>query len=448
MNNKGLIFIIISILLVNCSFDNKTGIWGGGKEEKRRIAELQQKQKETISTNKIYSSENIYSQEKSLQVKISLPKPKKTLSWEMAGLNYQNFIGNIYLSGIDNIFLKKKIGKNKLSMSKITNQPLIYKNNIFISDDKGTIFNIDMNSKMNWKKNIYKKIYKKIYKNLTFAIYENKIYISDNIGFIYALSIETGNLIWIKNHGIPLKSKIKIYENKIFLINQDNRLIALNINDGSIIWNIRSISSFIKSQSLLSIAFSKNGILVAINSAGDLIKANTVNGEVVWSLNTLGSMLAHATDFFRPSDVVISDENIIFSNQESIFSYSLSNGYTNWENRISSIATPIVSGENIFFITENGYFIIMSLNNGKIISSTNILKILKERKQNTKVTGFVMGSGKIFAVTLNGYLITCSALTGQTESFKKIGSPITSSPIIYDGKLFIYTEDSRILGFQ
>ena len=79
----------------------------------------------------------------------------------MSGLNYQNFIGNIYLSGINNIFLKEKVGKNKFSLSKVTASPLIYKNYILLSDDRGTIFNISQNGKKIWKKNIYKKIYKK-----------------------------------------------------------------------------------------------------------------------------------------------------------------------------------------------------------------------------------------------------------------------------------------------
>ena len=169
---KKLIFFLVLILLVNCSFDNKTGIWSGDKDEKRRISELEKKQSRTISTDTIYSSENTYSEEKTLVKKISLSMPKKNLSWEMSGLNHQNFLGNIYLSGIDNTFLKKKIGKNKFSISRITASPLIYKNNIFLSDDNGTIFNIDQSGKINWKKNIYKKIYKKIYKNLTFSIYK------------------------------------------------------------------------------------------------------------------------------------------------------------------------------------------------------------------------------------------------------------------------------------
>ena len=58
------------ILLVNCSFDNKTGIWSGDKDEKRRISELEKKQGRTISTDTIYSSENIYSEEKTLVKKM------------------------------------------------------------------------------------------------------------------------------------------------------------------------------------------------------------------------------------------------------------------------------------------------------------------------------------------------------------------------------------------
>ena len=75
---KNLIFFLILILLVNCSFDNKTGIWSGGEDEKRKIAELEEKQNQAIYTDKIYSSENVYSEEKALVKKISLSEPKKT----------------------------------------------------------------------------------------------------------------------------------------------------------------------------------------------------------------------------------------------------------------------------------------------------------------------------------------------------------------------------------
>ena len=445
---KNLVFFLIIILLVNCSFDTKTGIWTGEKNEKKKIVELEKEQIRKKNLEIIYSTGKVHSLEKTLTKKISLSKPKKNSSWKMSGLNQQNFLGNIYLSGIDNRFLKKKIGKNKFSLSKTTASPLIYKNNIFLSDNKGTIFNIDAFGKINWKKNIYRKIYKKLYKKLTFSIYKNNIYIADNIGFIYAIALDTGELIWIKNIGVPFKSKIKIFDNKIFLMNQDNKLFSFNVKDGSIIWNVSSVSSFIKSQNFLSLALSEQGDVIAITSLGDLLKINSINGNIDWSLNTLGSMLPEVTDFFESSDIVINNENIIFSTRSSLFSCDLNDGYINWKIDISSIAAPIVDGKNIFFVTENGYFVIINVDTGEIISSTNILKILKKKKQSTEVTGFIMGSGKIYSVTSNGYLIVSSAISGKVENFKKIGDPVTSVPVINNGKLFIYTENSRILGFN
>ena len=291
-------------------------------------------------------------------------------------------------------------------------------------------------------------MYKKIYKNVTFSIYKNEIYVADNIGFIYSLSLKTGRLLWIKNHGVPLKSNIKVYDEKIFLINQDNRLICLDIKNGSKIWDIRSVTSFIKSQYLLSIALSKNGDLLTLNSTGDLSKIKSSNGRIYWQLNPTGSTFAHDTDFFRSSDIAISDNDIIFSASSSIFSINLERGYINWRHNINVKNTPIIDGNNVSLVSNNGYFINIDRKSGEIIWSINILKILKKKKRNTKVTSFIMGSGKIYVTTHNGYIIVCSASSGKVESFKKIGERVVTSPVIANGSLYLLTEKSRILGFN
>ena len=445
---KYLIFFLIFILFASCSFDNKSGIWSGSEKAKKKVSKLEKEQRRVIDVVKVYTSETFFSKEIPAVKSVNLTKPKTNSFWKMSGLNLQNFVGNIYLSGIDNNFLKKKIGKNKFSISQVMASPLVFNDNIIFADDTGTIFSINQRGKINWKKNIYKKIYKKIYKHLSFSIYKDKIYIADNIGFIYAISSESGKLIWLKNYEIPIKSNIKIFDNKIFVINQDNRLLCLDIEKGSKIWDVRSISSFIKSQNFFSLAISKEGDLVTLNSSGDLLKIKASNGKIYWSLNTTDPTINLDDDFFKSSEIVIRDNDIIFSASSSIFSLNLHNGFLNWKEDIGSKNTPIVDGSNIFLITEHGYFVNIDRNSGKIIWSTNILKILKKRKQMTQITGFIMGSGKIYATTLNGYLIVCSAVSGNIEYFKKIGNQITAAPIINDGSLYILTENSRILGFN
>ena len=445
---KYLIFFLVFILLVSCSFDNKSGVWSGSEKEKKKVSELTKEQSRIIDVVKVYTSESFYSKEIPAVQIVSLTEPKTNSSWKMSGLNLQNFVGNIYLPGIGNNFLKKKIGKDKFSISLVMSSPLVFNDNIIFADDAGTIFSINQRGKINWKKNIYKKIYKTIYKNLSFSIYKDNIYIADNIGFIYAISTESGKLIWLKNYEVPLKSNVKIFDNKIFVINQDNRLLCLDTDKGSKIWDVRSISSFIKSQNFLALAVTKEGDLVTLNSSGTLLKVKANNGKIYWTLNTTDSATNLDDDFFKSSEIVISDNDIIFSASSSIFSLNLHNGFLNWKEDIGSKNTPIVDGNNIFLITEHGYFINIDRNSGKIIWSTNILKILKKRKQMTQITGFIMGSGKIYATTLNGYLIVCSAASGNIEYFKKIGEQITAAPIINGGSLYILTENSRILGFN
>ena len=107
-NKKSFIFFSIFILFTSCSFDTKTGIWGEGEKEKQKIALLEEEQKQIINTEKIYSSENIFSKEIPLKKSINLSEPKKNKSWNTSGLNNQNFLGNIYLPRSGNVFLKKK----------------------------------------------------------------------------------------------------------------------------------------------------------------------------------------------------------------------------------------------------------------------------------------------------------------------------------------------------
>jgi len=450
MNKKTryLIFIFIITVLANCSFDKKTGIWSGSESEKERISELERIQKQEINVVKIYSSKVFFSEEISPIKNVNLPNDKKNLSWEMAGLNLQNYLGNIHLPSIENKFLKKKVGKNKFSISKITPSPVVLEDNIIFSDDTGSIFNINKNGKVKWKKNIYKKVYKKVYKNLSISSYKDKIYIADNIGFIYSINLDSGKLVWIKNHGVPLKSNIKIFNNNIFLVNQDNRLLCLDLSTGSLVWDVRSISTFIKSQNFLGLAISEGGDIFILASSGDLLKINSRSGRIYWSLNVTGTLSAYDTDFFKSSDIVIDESEVIFSTSKSIFSFNADNGYLNWEKNINSSNTPIVSGENIFVVTDNGYFLCINKRSGQIIFSTNILKVLKKKKQKTIISGFVIGSGKIYATTLNGFLIVCSANSGKIEYSKKIDDSITSSPIISDGSLYILTGNSRIFGFH
>ena len=55
INKKILIIILLCILLNNCSFDNKTGLWDGEEEEREAISKIEEEQNQVINVRKIFS---------------------------------------------------------------------------------------------------------------------------------------------------------------------------------------------------------------------------------------------------------------------------------------------------------------------------------------------------------------------------------------------------------
>ena len=245
-----------------------------------------------------------------------------------------------------------------------------------------------------------------------------------------------------------MASYIKVLNDRIFLIDQDNKILCINSKNGNLIWDILSIASFIKSDNLLSLAISKNGYLFANTSSAELYKIVPETGQIIWSSNTAESSYSNATDFYKFSQILAYENEIIYSSGSSIFSQDASTGGMNWKSDVSTVGTPIIDGDNIFIVTENGYFVILNRKNGIILSSTNIFKILKKRKQKTKVTSFLLAAEKIFAITSNGNLIISSATTGKAEYFKKIGDKSISQLIINDGSLYLLSKKSKIIGLN
>ena len=139
-----------------------------------------------------------------------------------------------------------------------------------------------------------------------------------------------------------MQGELEIYENKIYLVNQDNKIICLSVEDGSKVWDYPSLSSFIKLQNLLSLAISDKGELVTLNSSGDLLKFKSSNGLLYWSFDATRSTYAHDSDFFKSSQIVLTDDSIIFFASTSLFSFNLFNGALNWKHNIYSQNVPII----------------------------------------------------------------------------------------------------------
>ena len=425
-------FVLLLLpLLVNCSFDTRSGIWTENKD----IAKID----ENIS--KVFKKKTIIKKEFNSDLKIET-------NFSADPKNVKNDLANNL--GID-IFDHEIKKISKFKFSKIENfdyfEPeLIADENTFaFFDDKGNLIKFNDNLKTIWKKNYYTKQEKKMKPILTLYKHDKYLIVVDTISKFYVVNYDTGNLIWSKKNRNPFNSQIKIFRDKIFTIDMNNILRSFSLKNGDELWNFKSENTFLKSNKRSSIVVINNNVYFN-NSVGDIIALSTSDGSVLWQMPTQSSDVYENSFSLINSDLVAKDNDLFFSNNRNEFySMNLSNGLINWKQEINSIVRPIIYNNLILTFSNEGYFFVIDKNNGNIIRITDVFDVFENNKRKKiNPIGFIAGTKKIILSLNNGRLLIIDILTGKTEKISKIDNEKISRPFIFDKKIMLVKNNSII----
>ena len=142
------------------------------------------------------------------------------------------------------------------------------------------------------------------------------------------------------------------------------------------------------------------------------------------------------------SDLVISGEDIIFSNNRNEFySFNLINGVLNWKQNINSSVRPIIINNHIFTFSNEGYFFLIDRKSGNIIRITNVFKNFNK---SIYPIGFIVGQKEILLSTSNGRLLIVDIATGKTKSILKIDNDMISRPFVFNKQVLLVKNNSII----
>ena len=428
--NKLAKIIILFLLITNCSLDNKSGIWT--KEKKTKL-----------SNNKnifILEKEEFAIKEFNKNLKISIDKITKDTS---ISINDNNV-------GIGNFSGKLKNTK-KYNFSKIKRfnefdpELTFYRGNIFFFDNNGSVLKLDQNFEPIWKKNHYLKYEKKLKPILYIAAHNNTLIIADTISKLYAVNIESGDILWTTHGKSPFNSQVKIYKDKVFIVDTENNLNCYDIKDGKKIWSLSTEGSFISSGGKLSVVI-KNDKIFFNNSLGDITALDINSGGLIWQISTQNSLLFEDILNLKNSTLVASDNAILFSNNKNEF-YSLDqeSGKINWKQKVNSNLTPILTGNLLVTISSDGFLFYIERKTGNVIKIISIFNQLCEKlKKKTKPVGFTMTNKDLFITTNNGRLINVNIENGKIKSILKIDNDKISKPFISNQNMFIMKNRSVI----
>ena len=430
--NRNLILILVLLLLNNCSFDQKSGIWTESKV-------VQTKNSQSIQNLFVKKEPLSYEFNKDLKIKLASKKTKKFYNYNNTN-NERSFFFN---SNLDNIY-KTKFSKID-NFNKFDPNILIRNNSITFFDNKGAIFKLDKNLKIKWKKNYYSKSEVKSKPLLLFGSNKNTLIVTDNLSKYYGIDMNSGKLLWMKKNSAPFNSEIKFYKDKFFLIDIENTIRCFSTVNGSEIWSFKTDTSFVKSQKKNSLII-LNKIIYSNNSNGDITALNIDNGSLVWQISPINKELYNNSFLLKNSNLVAHEESIYFSNnQNQFFAIDAKNGFLNWKQNINSDLKSTIIDKKIFSISVEGFLIITDLNSGNIIRATNIFnKFVKKKRSKIKPVGFIVGIKYVYVTTDNGKLILIDIISGQVKSVIKIAKSKISRPYIIDKDLIIAKNNSII----
>ena len=425
------IFIIIALVFINnCSLNKNSSLWENKAEEfeaRKNFEKILVVEKKDVSE----FNKNL----KLDQIKIS--SNNKVID-DQNNLGSQKYQGQLIKIANYN-FSKMK------DLKKINFKPAFLKDGMIFFNKKGTIIRFNENQKVIWKKNYYSKGEKKLQPKLNFLLNNNTILVTDSVAKLYSLDLNTGELKWLKRSTYPFNSEIKRYKDKIFVIDYKNTLRCYKVNDGSECWSLPTEDSFRISGSKYSLIIIKNNIIFN-NSLGDVTAVDIESGLITWQLPTQSGDILSETHNFKMSNLVSDTNSIFFSNTKNEF-YSIdsNSGTINWMNSVNSNIAPIIIGNLIFSISNEGFLHVIQKNNGNIIRITDIFLDYREKKSDEiNPIGFSIGNKHLYLSNGDGRMIVVDLKSGNTIKIEKISRGIISKPYIFNNNLYVVKKNSII----
>ena len=295
------------------------------------------------------------------------------------------------------------------------------------------------------EKNYYSKSEKKLKPKLNFILINENLIITDSIAKYYSININSGELIWTKNNIYPFNSEIKRSKKKIFVIDYKNTLRCYNIKDGSECWNLPTEESFTISSLNFSLII-VGELIIFTNSIGDITAVDIDSGLITWQLPTQSSSIINETYNFKVSKLVSDNKSIYFSNNKNEFySIDVKTGTINWVNEINSNLTPIISGNLIFTVSNEGYLYVVEKNNGNIIRISDLyLDYKRKKRKNVKPIGFAIGDTKLYLTNTDGKMLVVDLNLGKVIGKENVAANYTSRPFIFNQSLFVIKNGSIV----
>lgn len=372
--------------------------------------------------------------------------PVEIKDWYYPNYNSENLIPHIKINKPN----FSKIKKINIGYNLNQNQQIISTHDklVFV-DEKSNIIILNKQLEILKKKKLYNnKSYPKSYiLKFSLIINNNIIYISDNLGSIWALDLNSLKILWNNNLEVPFVSNLAVYEKSIFVINSNGKIYSFDLISGKQNWKYDSGSNYIKSSNAFKILVS-NHKLFFTNDFGLLTCIDLIKKSIIWEISIEKII---NSNLFYLNDLIVENNYIYISSSfGQILKIDLINGKILWKNKILFYENLFLNKETVASI-DNYFLKFYDKNNGKLIYKKNLFDLLKLNNSNKEkffLNNILLVSNNFYITANNGTIFIVQSDKLDDVSIIKNFNSVESNLMVFNNNLVFVTDKRNLIQVQ
>ena len=385
---------------------------------------------------------------------MSLPQPVANTEWTQSGGSPTKSNGHLALGSALGRAFSIQAGRGSSLTARLAAAPIIGDGKIFTIDTMGTVraFNAGTGSQVWSSQTPTEKGNSASLYGGGIAYDNGRIYATNGLGFVAALDVRNGGLVWQVRPGGPLRGSPTVANDSVYVISQDNQIYSLKESDGSTNWSQAASLEVAGVFGSASPAVGQ-GTVVAGFSSGELNAYRYENGRQVWQdalqRTSIRTSVSSLNDI--DADPVIDSGQVIAVGQGGrMVALDLITGQRQWELNIAGISTPWLAGDWIFVVTDDAKLICVYRQNGHIrwINQLPQFAKAKSKKGEIDYSGPVLAGNRLIVVGSNGVLVNVDPTTGSFQSQTNVGAAISLPPIVANSTLYVFDDRGRLTAFR
>jgi len=375
---------------------------------------------------------------------LTVPAPVANAAWSQPGGNPSNAPGHLQLQSSLKAVWRADAGRGSSSNGKLTASPIVLDGRIYTLDAYGTVTAFSASGgKQAWRFSLAPK-----HENAQegfgggLAAADGRIYAATGFGTVVALNPRSGNKYWEVNLGVPVRNSPTAAAGKVFIGTIDGRFHALSTQDGKTAWRFDGAPQRASILSNVSPAFS-DGVVIVPYLSGDVVAVNAETGETLWS-DTLSSSRNRSSlgAIGNPGRPAMSGGTVYaVGNAGRMIASSGTSGERLWSKKIRSIQTPWVAGDAVYVVDVTGR--LMALNR-----KTGALYWAAKLPGGGTWSGPVLAGSRLWLASSKGALARVDAVTGRILGTTDLGQPVFIAPIVAGGRMYILTDEARLIALK